>query len=206
MLNCCELYSKITYQNKTVDANTEKTEPQFIKNVELFKLISSLETSQQRHLRYRAMAYSSLTTTTTLITHISIGLIAVAVISGGLPILTQWGIKSVFVQIGALSGVALTSMAGESFTRYQSTRQWKNYATEIEHELRVKAYDHVQCLDMVELEKHSSGELANLIHFNPVKVRLFLEMIPQRIIDRTLNLLLGALFLLFFIPISIASA
>jgi ATP-binding cassette subfamily B protein len=192
--------------NKAIKAKSASKNESKRVEIELLKLVRSLETPRQARLRHTATVYSSLTTAFTLITPMSIGLIAVTVVSGGLTILTHWGIRSVLVQIGTLGSLGVASMAAESLTRNQSNRQWKIYATDIEHTLRVKAYNHVQRLDMAELEKHSSGQLINLIHNNPVKIRLFLEIVPQRLIDKILNLIFGVIFLLLFIPISLLFA
>lgn len=169
----------------------------------LLRFLRALETPHQKSLRRKACAYSAASSTLNFISPMSIGLILVTVIFGGLPLLAHLGIRNVYTQIGVLSGMLLGSAATEATLRYRGITAWQDYATAIEHSLRVDAYNHVQHLDVAELEKHSSGELVNLIHYDPTKIRLFLESVPHQTIDRLVTLSLGGLFLLAFEPVAL---
>jgi len=172
-------------------------------DIGLLSLIRSWETPHQKRIRRKASAYSIGSSVLNFISPMSIGLIMLTIFYGGLPLLAHLGVRNVFAQIGVLSGILLCSGATEAMLRYRGITAWRDYATSIEDSLRVKTYNHIQHMDMAELEKHSSGQLVNLIHYNPIKIRLFLDSVPHQTIDRLVTFSLGSLFLLAFEPVAL---
>nr|VFK63495.1 MAG: ATP-binding cassette, subfamily B [Candidatus Kentron sp. UNK]VFK70839.1 MAG: ATP-binding cassette, subfamily B [Candidatus Kentron sp. UNK] len=169
----------------------------------LFRIIKSIETPGQKHLRYRAMRYSLLSTALSYSTPLSMALIFTAIVTGGLPVLVKLGLRGIFAQLALLSGAVVSFAALESIASHRNTKVWKRYAAEIEHVLRTKTYAHIQQLDMAEQEKYGLNQMTELTHYNPVKIRSFLESVPNQTIDRVGSLLIGSFIIFLVVPITL---
>jgi ATP-binding cassette subfamily B protein len=170
-------------------------------NATILELIRSVETQQHTRSRRKAMKYSLLNNILSLTVPLSLGLIVSTSLSGSLSFLTKLGLRNPMLQIGLLGGVFFISRAAESVVEYKCKKEWKQYATDIEHALRVKAYTHIQQMDMADLENQSTGQLMNLIHYDSVKIRQFLETVPHSAIDKAGSFAFGSVFLLLISPI-----
>nr|BAP05577.1 CalU [uncultured Candidatus Entotheonella sp.] len=168
-------------------------------NESILDLIRSVEHSST--LRWKATGLTSLSTIFSLTPPITLGLIMATAVSGGLPFLSGLGLSQLG-QIGLLSGVFVGANMANTFSEYHAKMAWQQYASTIEHELRVKAYSHVQHLDMAYLDHESSGQILSVIHDDSVKIREFLGQLPDSVIDRLTTFVLGGLFLIYISPVS----
>jgi ATP-binding cassette subfamily B protein len=171
------------------------------KNI-ILALIRAVETQQQARSRWKAMGYSLLNNILSLTVPLSLGLIITIPLSGGLTFFTKLGLRNPVFQISLLGVVFFLSRMAESTIEYQCKKEWKQYASDIEHTLRVNTYAHIQHLDMADLENQSTGQLMNLIHYDPIKIRQFLETVPHSAIDKASSFVLGGIFLLFISPLA----
>ncbi len=187
--------------------------PHNIKNINsrkfdtsLLKLIHSMETSKQRLLRHRAARYTLVTTMLSYVTPISMALIFTSIIAGGLPALTALGVTNVFAQLGILLAFLTGSSALESSVRHQATKAWKGYAIELEDNIRQKSYAHIQYLDMPTLEQYSLNKMSHLTYHNPLRIRTFLETVPNQILEQIASFIIGSTIMVLIAPISLLLA
>lgn len=132
----------------------------------------------------------------------SMGLLAVAILSGGFPFLAKLGLKKPLHQVVLFAGIFFIVQLGESVSEHKCKKEWQFYATEIEHNLRVKTFAHIESLDMAYLENQSTGQLMSLVHDDSTKIRYFLETVPHSFIDKSASFVVVGAFLMWISPIS----
>lgn len=188
-------------KKKSVNLPSVNIRPEKQNQNSILELIRAVETQQHIRSRWKATGYSVLNNILVLSVPLSLGLLISVPLHGGFPILMVLGLRNSLLQIGLLSSVFFTTKAAELVIQYNCKKEWKQYATDIEHALRIKAYAHLHYLDMADLENQSTGQLMNLIYSDSVKIRQFLETVPHATIQKITSLTLGSLFLLLISPI-----
>ncbi len=122
------------------------------------------------------------------------------------------GFNSVPSQLGILAIVSCIIWSAESFFEYLYGVLWRNLAQATQHILRIKAYRHLQRLEMSFFEKDSSGRLLSIINDDINQLERFLDHGANQILQLIITVFLvgGAMaFLspgvafLAFIPIPI---
>ena len=114
-----------------------------------------------------------------------------------------FGIEALSAQLWAIAAVTLAVWALESLTEYIFQLLWRNLAQQIEHELRVETYDHVQGLEMGYFEDRSTGGLMSILNDDVNQLERFLDVGANDILQLvTTVVLLGAFF--FVVAPSIA--
>jgi ATP-binding cassette subfamily B protein len=72
-------------------------------------------------------------------------------------IIAQWGIKDIFGQFLIVSLLTVITWILESFFEYRYKLFWRNLAQNIQHNLRLDAYRHLQELELAYFEERSTG-------------------------------------------------
>lgn len=115
----------------------------------------------------------------------------------------ELGIEDPKAQIIVLAGVTFVVWALESLFEYLLGIEWRNLAQQIQHELRVDAYAHVQVLDISYFESRSSGDLMAVMNDDVNQLERFLDIGANEVIQViTTVVLIGVTF--FAIAPSIA--
>jgi ATP-binding cassette subfamily B protein len=82
---------------------------------------------------------------------------------GPLAMLTRLGLSTVQGQLWALGGLSLVGWGLAAYTEYRNKIAWRSLSQAIQHDLRLRAYQHVQNLDLSYIENHSTGELMSFL-------------------------------------------
>ncbi|MCK9250211.1 MAG: ABC transporter ATP-binding protein/permease [Solirubrobacteraceae bacterium] len=115
-------------------------------------------------------------------------------------------------QLLVLAGVTVVAWALESVSQYVSNVWWRRLAQDVQHDLRIDAYRHVQDLDMGWFEDRASGRLLTVLNDDVNQLERFLDIGASKIILTITNVVaVGAVFvvvspllaLMAFLPIPI---
>ncbi|MFK8030415.1 MAG: ABC transporter ATP-binding protein [Gammaproteobacteria bacterium] len=74
------------------------------------------------------------------------------------------GVSDPFEQLLVLAFVTFLVWAGESLFEYFYLVLWRNLAQDLQHDLRLNAYDHVQHLDLQYYDQSSTGNLVSILN------------------------------------------
>ena len=74
------------------------------------------------------------------------------------------GFKTIDSQVIFIGGITFVIWALESLFEYLYMIQWRGLAQKVEHDLRVKTYDHAQRLDLEWHEKQSIGNITAVLN------------------------------------------
>ncbi|MEH3052700.1 MAG: ABC transporter ATP-binding protein [Patulibacter minatonensis] len=115
-------------------------------------------------------------------------------------------------QLTVLALITAFVWAMESFTEFLSNRTWRELSQDIEHDLRMDAYAHVQDLELAWFEHRASGGLLTVLGDDVNQLERFLDVGAQKILLTITNVIaVGAVFFLIspllavlaFVPIPI---
>ncbi|MEG5061006.1 ABC transporter ATP-binding protein [Microcoleus sp. A2-C5] len=110
-------------------------------------------------------------------------------------ILAQWGIKDVFWQLAIITFVSAIVWALESIFEYAYDYLWRNLAQDIEHDLRLEAYSHLQELELAYFEERSTGGLISILNDDINQLERFLDDGANEVIQViTTVVVIGAAF------------
>ncbi len=110
-------------------------------------------------------------------------------------ILAQWGIKDVFWQLAIITGLSAIVWALESIFEYAYDYLWRNLAQDIEHDLRLEAYSHLQELELAYFEERSTGGLISILNDDVNQLERFLDGGANEVIQVvTTVIVIGAAF------------
>jgi ATP-binding cassette, subfamily B, bacterial len=122
------------------------------------------------------------------------------------------GIESRTGQLYLLAAVTVLVWVLESITDYTADLLWRNLAQDIEHDLRMDAYRHIQELELAYFEDRSSGGLMAILNDDVNQLERFLDIGANELILTAANVVLvGATFavisplltVLAFLPIPV---
>ena len=106
------------------------------------------------------------------------------------------GIENVTNQLYALAAVTVVIWMAESMFDYLSDVTWRNLAQQVQHDLRVEAYAHVQGLELGYFEDASTGSLMSILNDDVNQLERFLDVGADSLIEiATTVVLIGSLFL-----------
>ena len=100
----------------------------------------------------------------------------------------------------------------ESLTQYLSQRIWRTLSQDLQHDLRMEAYRHVQELELAWFEHRASGRLLTILNDDVNQLERFLDVGAEKIVLTAVNVVaVGAVFvvispllaLLAFLPIPV---
>ncbi|WP_293151671.1 MULTISPECIES: ABC transporter ATP-binding protein [unclassified Microcoleus] len=90
-------------------------------------------------------------------------------------ILAKWGIKDVVWQLAIITFLSLIVWSLESIFEYAYDYLWRNLAQDIEHDLRLEAYSHLQELELAYFEERSTGGLISILNDDINQLERFLD-------------------------------
>ncbi len=126
--------------------------------------------------------------------------------------LAKFGYESVPQQLIFLAICSIIIWTAESLFEYLYGLYWRNLAQIVQHKLRIKAYDHLQKLEMEFFESDSTGRLMTVLNDDINQLERFLDEGANKIIQLIITVLIvgGAMTflapdisLLAFIPIPV---
>ncbi|MCY7383045.1 MAG: ABC transporter ATP-binding protein/permease [Microcoleus sp. CAN_BIN18] len=124
-----------------------------------------------------------------------IGIAVDVVVKNQDSILAQWGIKDVFWQLAIITLVSAIVWALESIFEYAYGYLWRNLAQDIEHDLRLEAYSHLQELELAYFEERSTGGLISILNDDINQLERFLDGGANEVIQViTTVIVIGAAF------------
>ena len=110
-------------------------------------------------------------------------------------LIAKWGLKDTFGQLLALTFISLIVWGLESIFQYAYQRLWRNLAQNIQHDLRIKTYSHLQDLELAYFEERSTGSLMTILNDDINQLERFLDMGVNEIIQVTVTvIIIGAAF------------
>lgn len=90
-------------------------------------------------------------------------------------IIAQWGVKDVFWQLAIITILSAVVWALESIFEYAYDYLWRNLAQNIQHDLRLEAYSHLQELELAYFEERSTGGLISILNDDINQLERFLD-------------------------------
>lgn len=113
-------------------------------------------------------------------------------------IVARFGITDIFGQLVVLSILSALVWGLESVFEYAYTRLWRNLAQDIQHDIRLDAYGHVQDLDLAYFEERSTGSLLSVLNDDINQLERFLDVGANEIIHvlTTVVIVGGSFFVL----------
>lgn len=112
-----------------------------------------------------------------------IGVAVNVVVSKNNSLLAHWGITSVVRQLAFLSFISLIIWSLESIFEYAYERLWRELAQNIQHDLRLEAYSHIQNLELAYFEQRSTGALLSILNDDINQLERFLDVGANEILQ-----------------------
>ena len=113
-------------------------------------------------------------------------------------IVARFGITDIFAQLVVLSIISAIIWALESLFEYAYTRLWRNLAQDVQHDIRLDAYGHVQDLELAYFEERSTGALLSVLNDDINQLERFLDVGANEMIHLLATVLIvgGSFFIL----------
>jgi ATP-binding cassette subfamily B protein len=113
-------------------------------------------------------------------------------------IIARLGVKDIFGQFFILAFLTVVIWILESVFEYTFARLWRNLAQNIQHDLRLDAYKHLQDLELVYFEERSTGGLMSILSDDINQLERFLDVGANDIIQVVVTVIIigGAFFIL----------
>lgn len=111
--------------------------------------------------------------------------------------IAQWGVQDVFSQLLILSILSFIIWSLESVFEYAYDWFWRNLAQNIEHDLRINAYSHLQELELAYFEERSLGGLMSVLNDDINQLERFLDSGANDLLQLATTVIIigGAFFL-----------
>lgn len=90
-------------------------------------------------------------------------------------LLSRWGMQDPFTQLILLSVLTFVIWGLESTFQYAYDRLWRNLAQNIQHDLRLDAYSHLQEMELAYFEERSTGALLAILNDDINQLERFLD-------------------------------
>ena len=156
--------------------------------------------STQRPLLFFATFSSVINKILDLAPPVIIGIAVDIVVKGENSWLGNYGIKEVSSQLIILAIISALIWTGESFFEYLYSVSWRNLAQISQHKLRIKAYDHIQKLDMQFFEKENTGRLLSILNDDINQLERFLDHGANQLIQLFITVIIIGGTMLFVAP------
>jgi ATP-binding cassette, subfamily B, bacterial len=109
--------------------------------------------------------------------------------------IAQLGVKDVFWQLAIITVLSAIVWALESIFEYAYDYLWRNLAQNIQHDLRLEAYSHLQELELAYFEERSTGGLISILNDDINQLERFLDGGANDVIQViTTVIIIGAAF------------
>jgi len=146
---------------------------------------------------WQATTYSILNKLFDLAPPALIGIAVDVVVKKQDSIIARFGTKDLYGQFLILSSLTVIIWMLESLFEYASARIWRNLAQNIQHDLRLDAYKHLQELELAYFEESSSGELMSILNDDINQLERFLNVGANEILQVvTTVMVIGGAFLI----------
>jgi ATP-binding cassette subfamily B protein len=110
-------------------------------------------------------------------------------------IISQLGIHNISGQFAVLSFLTVVTWVLESFFEYRYKLLWRNLGQNIQHNLRLDAYRHLQELELAYFEERSTGGLMSILSDDVNQLERFLDVGANDIIQViTTIVIIGTVF------------
>lgn len=147
---------------------------------------------------YQAIVCSVLNKIFDLAPPVLIGAAVDVVVQQENSIIARWGIEDSFQQLLALAVVSGVIWVLESVFEYAYQCLWRNLAQNIENDLRIRAYGHLQDLDLAFFEERSTGDLLAVLNDDINQLERFLDVGANELLQvLTTVIVVGGLFFWF---------
>tara|TARA_Y100000766_G_scaffold284918_1_gene305391 strand:+ start:1014 stop:2786 length:1773 start_codon:yes stop_codon:yes gene_type:complete len=164
----------------------------------IFRLYLNL--LEERKLLFLAFFSSTINKILDLAPPIIIGLAVDIVVKEENSWIAGFGIKEVPTQLIFLAITSGIVWSAESLFEYLYSVLWRNLAQLSQHKLRIKAYDHIQELDMAFFEKDNTGRLLSILNDDINQLERFLDQGANQIIQLFITVLIIGGSMIFVAP------
>ncbi|UKO96890.1 ABC transporter ATP-binding protein [Nostoc sp. UHCC 0870] len=156
---------------------------------------------------YQASTYSIINTILDLAPPWLIGIAVDILVQKQDSFIGKLGIQEVVWQFALLSLITVIVWIFESLSQYAYDRIWRNLAQNIQHNLRLDAYNHLQELESAYFEDSSTGGLMSILGDDINQLEDFLNGGANEIIQVTTSfiILIGGAFLILPFNITLAA-
>ena len=110
------------------------------------------------------------------------------------------GFNTVPDQLIALAFISFLIWTAESFFEYLYGLMWRNLAQKTQHYLRIKAYDHLQKLEMTFFESDNTGRLMTVLNDDINQLERFLDEGANKIIQLIITVFIVGGAMIFLAP------
>lgn len=93
-----------------------------------------------------------------------------------------FGVEDRYDQLVILAIITVVVWVAESITDYIAERTWRNLAQDVEHDVRMEAYQHVQELELAHFEDRSVGGLMAVLNDDVNQLERFLDVGANQVI------------------------
>jgi ATP-binding cassette, subfamily B, bacterial len=121
-------------------------------------------------------------------------------------VLSRFGIQSVIHQFFLLALITVLIWGLESLSNYGYDLLWRNLAQNMQHDLRLNAYTHLQELEAAYFEEQTTGSLIAILSDDVNQLEHFLNTIANHIIQLVSSILILMVGAFFVLPTEIALA
>lgn len=113
-------------------------------------------------------------------------------------LIARLGVTDIFQQLLILSLLSLLIWLLESVFEYAYARLWRNLAQNVQHNLRLDAYAHLQSLELAYFEQRSTGRLLSVLNDDINQLERFLDIGANELLQvaTTVVVIGGAFFVL----------
>ena len=115
-------------------------------------------------------------------------------------IIAQWGVKDILGQFVILSLLTVVIWILESAFEYAYERLWRNLAQNIQHDIRLNAYNHLQDLELAYFEERSTGGLMSILNDDINQLERFLDVGANDILQVITTVVIVSVTFFFLAP------
>ncbi len=112
-----------------------------------------------------------------------IGVAVDVVVEQEASLIARFGIQDPLTQLLVLSILTIATWGLESLSQYGADKLWRNLAQNLQHELRVDTYNHLQELELAFFEDRSTGRLLSILNDDINQLERFLNFGAQDLIS-----------------------
>lgn len=129
-----------------------------------------------------------------------IGMAVDIVVQPKTSLLSHYGLPQPEQQLWVLAVLTFLIWGAESVFEYLYAVTWRNLAQELQHDVRVRAYDHVQSLDHACLDELSSGKLMAVLNDDVNQLERFFNDGANTILQLTTTILVVGTIFIWAVP------
>ena len=151
-----------------------------------------------------ASIYSAINKIFDIAPEVLIGVAVDLVVKKNDSFIASLGFESIDSQVAFIGSITFLIWALESLFEYLYLIEWRGLAQNVEHNLRVKTYDHAQRLDLDWHEKQSVGNITAILNDDINQLETFLNNGVNQIIQISVSTIIIG-FIFFYISPLIAT-